>query len=116
MFATDVEWGGSSARERAALLRLCRTPSPVDVLIFEGPDDGESRAGWGHSAWQDAVGVARAAGAGRLVVTHFSPDDDDATLARREKRLRAALPGARFGRQGMRLLWNPDGSGIRFSS
>jgi len=110
VFATDVEWGGSRARERAALLRLCRTPKPADVLIFEGPDDGKSRAGWGHSAWQDAVQVAQTTGAGLLVVTHFSPDDDDATLARREKRLRAVLPQARFGRQGMRMIWKADGN------
>lgn len=105
VFATDLEWGSSSEQERANLVRLCREPCPVDVLILEGHDDTETPAGWGHSTWQEAVEVAQAAGARRLVITHLSPTDDDATLDLRETRIRAAMPQACLGSQGMCIAW-----------
>lgn len=105
VFATDLEWGASSEQERAALLKLCSEPGPADVLIMEGHDDTEGHAGWGHSTWQEAVQVARQTGARRLVITHLAPDDGDAVLAERDRRIGAALPGARLGRQGMRIAW-----------
>jgi phosphoribosyl 1,2-cyclic phosphodiesterase len=105
VFATDLEWGESSEQERAALLRLCREPGPVDVLIMEGHDDTESHAGWGHSTWQDAVDVATTAGARQLIITHLAPDDTDDLLKLREQRIRAAMPQACLGRQGMRIDW-----------
>lgn len=107
VFATDLEWGKSTGPERAALLRLCREPSPADVLILEGHDDTETLAGWGHSTWQEAVSIAQAAKARQLVITHLSPTDDDATLDRREARLQDAMPAARLGRQGLSLAWGP---------
>ena len=105
VFATDLEWSASGAEERQALLRLCREPSPVDVLILEGHDDTQGLSGWGHSTWQEAVEVARAASARRLIVTHLAPTDDDATLDRREQRLKALMPHACLGRQGMCIDW-----------
>lgn len=105
VFATDLEWGASSAAEREGLLRLCREPSPVDVLIMEGHDDTEGHTGWGHSTWQEAVQVAQAAQARQLVVTHLAPTDDDTVLAAREQRVQAAMPHACLGKQGMRIAW-----------
>jgi phosphoribosyl 1,2-cyclic phosphodiesterase len=105
VFATDLEWGSSSEQERADLLRLCTEPGPVDVLILEGHDDMESPAGWGHSTWQQAVQVAQQVRARRLVITHLAPDDDDATLTARGRRIRAAMPHACLGRQGMSIAW-----------
>ena len=90
VFATDLEWGASSAKERESLLRLCREPCPADVLIMEGHDDTEGLSGWGHSTWQEAVRVAQAAEARQLIITHLAPTDDDATLAAREEIGRAS--------------------------
>lgn len=105
VFATDLEWGASDAAERADLLRLCSEPCPADVLIMEGHDDTKGLTGWGHSTWQEAVDVARAARVGQLIVTHLSPADDDNALARREERLRALMPNACLGKQGMSIPW-----------
>jgi phosphoribosyl 1,2-cyclic phosphodiesterase len=105
VFATDLEWAASDERERAALLRLCREPCPVDVLIMEGQDNMDSRAGWGHSTWQDAVHVAQMTGARQLVITHLAPDDTDDTLTQREQRVRDAMPQASLGRQGLCIPW-----------
>ena len=106
VFATDLEWSSSSGPERDALVRLCREPAPVDVLIMEGHHDARSLAGWGHSTWQEAVQLARTVSARQLVITHLSPEDDDLVLAEREQRLRGLMPAARLGRQGMSIAWN----------
>ena len=105
-FATDVEMGSASADEKDALLNLCRVPKNLDVLIMEGHCDSVARPGWGHSTWQETVAFARAAGVSRLFITHLAPEDDDATLAEREQRVRAAMPQARLGRQGMVIPWS----------
>jgi phosphoribosyl 1,2-cyclic phosphodiesterase len=106
VFATDLEWGSSSAAERASLIRLCREPHPVDVLIMEGHDDLESVSGWGHSTWQEAVQVAQTVKAEQLIITHLAPADDDTTLTRRDQRIRAAMPRACLGKQGMSIPWH----------
>ena len=106
VFATDLEWRASDDAERARLLKLCREPRPADVLIMDGQFDAEEAArfaGWGHSAWQDAAEVAKAAGVGRLVVTHHAPENGDAVLSRREEALVRILPRACFARDGMEL-------------
>jgi ribonuclease BN (tRNA processing enzyme) len=111
VFATDLEWGASDAAERQALLALCRSRRPLDLLIMDGQFDSATGArfrGWGHSTWQDAVEVARAAAARHLVVTHHAPDADDGLLAQREQELQVAaglagLPQACLAREGMTI-------------
>ncbi|MDX9866526.1 MAG: MBL fold metallo-hydrolase [Kiritimatiellia bacterium] len=104
---TDLEWATSDASERAALLRLCGKPHPVDLLVMEGHGERSRFPGWGHSTWRETVEVARAANVRNLVITHHAPDDDDRRLARRAREVRAAMPGARLGREGMTLSWGP---------
>lgn len=106
VFATDVEWGRASDRERRQFLRLCREPSPCRLLLFDGQyarRNYSAVTGWGHSTWEDAVEVARATGARRLLVIHHAPDRDDGQLACVEHRLAAALPGARLARGGRQV-------------
>jgi phosphoribosyl 1,2-cyclic phosphodiesterase len=55
----------------------------VDLLLHDAQytaDEYESRVGWGHSRIDDAVDLARMAGARRLVTFHHDPDHDDAEL------------------------------------
>jgi phosphoribosyl 1,2-cyclic phosphodiesterase len=111
VFATDLEWAASNAAERQSLLALCRSPRPLDLLIMDGQFDSATGArfrGWGHSTWQEAVEVARAAAARHLVVTHHAPDAHDGLLAQREQALQVAaglagLPQACLAREGMTI-------------
>ncbi len=103
VLATDIEWQDSTPAERDALLRLCREPHPADLLLMEGYGEAAGATGRGHCRWQDAVEVARLAGVRRLLLTHLAPGDTDADLLARERLVRAHWPGARIGRQGMRL-------------
>jgi len=55
----------------------------ADLLIHDAQytaDEYEARIGWGHSRISDAVGLARMAGAKRLVTFHHDPAHDDAEL------------------------------------
>ncbi len=106
VFATDLEWRASDAAERDALLSLCRDPHPANVLIMDGQyDDTETErfTGWGHSAWQDAVQVAASAAVGRLVITHHSPDHNDAFLDHRSQALKALCAHACLAIEGMKI-------------
>ncbi len=106
VFATDFEWAASNASERDALLKLCREPGPPDILIMEGHDPSAYFNDWGHSTWQEAVEIAQTTGAHKLVITHHGPADTDTDLTQREKDLKALMPSACLGYQGMQLDWN----------
>jgi phosphoribosyl 1,2-cyclic phosphodiesterase len=100
VIATDVEWSLSSAAERRAFAALSRR---ADLLLFDGqytPVEYPPRRGWGHSTWPEAVALARAVGAKKLLITHHAPANDDRRLAAIEKKVIAAWPAARLARQG----------------
>lgn len=54
------------------------------VLVYDAmftPEEyTEGRVGWGHSTWREGVRLARAAGVGRLLLSHLNPDHSDRTL------------------------------------
>ncbi|HXI20316.1 MAG TPA: MBL fold metallo-hydrolase [Gemmatimonadales bacterium] len=92
-YLTDNELGsggsyGVSPDWRAELVRFL---GGVDTLIHDGMYSEamiESRAGWGHSTPEQAVGLACEARCRRLVLFHHEPENDDAAID-------ALLAGAR---------------------
>jgi ribonuclease Z len=66
----------------------------ADLLLHEASGTPQG----GHTTFREAGEVARAAGAGRLVLVHLPPGAGDAALAE----TRAAFPGARLGADGER--------------
>ena len=103
VIATDVEWNASTVDERELFKELCRTPSPVDVLVFDGQYREHIYAqyeGWGHSSWKHAVEVAEFVGVDRLYVSHHSPYNNDAALDEVGAALKKKMSGARMARQG----------------
>ena len=101
VLATDYDWRASDEGERAALIRLCSEPRPADVLIMEGYDPESPYVGWGHSSWLDSLHVAKAAGVGRLVITHHAPEDEDRVLAQREQAMQPYFHQICLGIEGM---------------
>lgn len=82
------------------------------LQLFEGADvvfydtsytDAEMQKyrGYGHSSWQEGVRLAKAAGAGRLVLYHHAFTREDPQLAAIEAEAMASFPGAVAGRTGM---------------
>lgn len=82
--------------------RLVRLAQGADVLIYDAqylPEEyagqqGPSRLGWGHSTWEAAVALARAAGVSQLVLFHHDPNRCDDDVLAIEAKARASFAGA----------------------
>jgi len=79
----------------------------ADLVIYDcmytDEEYAKSYVGWGHSTWQEAVRLCRAAKAKRLVVFHHDPDHDDDRLDAIAREVEAAMPGAVLAREGLTL-------------
>lgn len=79
----------------------------ADLVIYDcmytDEEYAKSYVGWGHSTWQEAVRLCRAAKAKRLVVFHHDPDHDDERLDAIAREVEAAMPGAVLAREGLTL-------------
>jgi phosphoribosyl 1,2-cyclic phosphodiesterase len=82
----------------------------ADVMIYDATytddeynDPKFSKVGWGHSTWQEAVKVAKAAKAKTLVIFHHDPAHDDAFMDRVAADTAAAFPQSLVAREGMEL-------------
>ena len=63
-------------------------------------DAKSSKVGWGHSTWQEAVKLAKAAEVKKLVIFHHEPLHDDDFLDRIGEQAAAELPGTILAREG----------------
>jgi phosphoribosyl 1,2-cyclic phosphodiesterase len=87
---------------------LKKLAAGADVLIYDAqysPEEyrgehGMAKVGWGHSTWQAAVELARAAGVKKLVLFHHDPRRSDAGVAELEARAQAAFAGTIAAREG----------------
>jgi phosphoribosyl 1,2-cyclic phosphodiesterase len=78
-YITDTEHVPDRLDEN--VMDLCRD---ADVMIYDATYTDEeyyskksSKVGWGHSTWQEAVKVAKAANVKRLVIFHHDPLHND---------------------------------------
>jgi phosphoribosyl 1,2-cyclic phosphodiesterase len=82
----------------------------ADVMIYDATytdaeyyDPKSSKVGWGHSTWQEAVKVAKAANAKTLVIFHHDPAHDDAFMDQVAADTAAAFPQSLVAQEGMEL-------------
>lgn len=78
----------------------------ADVMIYDATYTDEEYAtkiGWGHSTWQEAVKVAKAANVKTLVIFHHDPLHDDDFLDRMGADVAAAFPNGIMAREGLKL-------------
>ena len=79
----------------------------ADLLIYDctyTDEEFPERIGWGHSTWQEAVRLCRAAAVKRLAIFHHDPDHTDSVMARIEDEARRTWPaGVTVARDGMEL-------------
>lgn len=82
----------------------------ADVLIYDSTYTDEEyhnpktpRIGWGHSTWQEAVKVAKAANVKTLVIYHHDPAHNDDFLDRVGEEVFEKFPGAIMAREGLVL-------------
>ncbi len=82
----------------------------ADCLIYDAMFTDEeyqgkvgvfSKAGWGHSTWQQAVRLAREANVKRLMLFHHDPAHDDEFIAQYEKQAREQFPATYAAYEGL---------------
>ncbi len=89
---------------------VLRLAHQTDILIYDATytdeeyhDPKASKFGWGHSTWQEAVKVAKAAEVRTLVIFHHDPAHDDCFMDRVSEQARLQFPTAVVAREGMVL-------------
>ena len=106
MYATDTE---HYPEIDANLLALAKG---VDVLIYDsqytpeeyaGTGTGKPKVGWGHSTFEEAVKLTKAAGAKQLVLYHHDPTQNDAAVREKERRARELFPNAIAAHEGLTI-------------
>ncbi|MFA7159090.1 MAG: MBL fold metallo-hydrolase [Kiritimatiellia bacterium] len=83
------------------LLALCRG---CDSLIYDAqylPGEIEAHRGWGHGTWREAVALARAAGAGELILTHHDVARRDEEIDRMVGKARRHFKNTSAAHSGM---------------
>jgi phosphoribosyl 1,2-cyclic phosphodiesterase len=86
---------------------LRKLAAGADVLIYDAqytPEEYPGKVGWGHSTWEAAVELARAAGVRQLVLFHHDPRRSDQAVEEIEQRARAQFANTVAAREGMQLL------------
>ncbi len=103
--ALDCEPDRELGEELAAFARNS------SLLIWDGTFTKEEllrRKGWGHSSWEQGIGMRRAAGAALVLITHHAPEHTDRFLQEQEEQARAEDEACCFAREGM-VLWIGSG-------
>jgi len=99
VYASDHEHDGNGD---AQLIEFCKK---ADVLVYDAMYSDESYAqgkkGWGHSTWQEAVRVAKAAKVKHLFLFHHDPMNDDKKMAAIERAAKKAFPNCIAAREGL---------------
>ena len=108
-YITDTEHFPDRLDEN--VLTLARN---ADVLIYDATYTEEeysspasSRVGWGHSTWQEAVKVARAANVKKLVIFHHDPVHNDDFLDRLGEEAVQEFPETLMAREGLSIQLVP---------
>ena len=80
----------------------------ADVMIYDATYTNEeyhhektSKVGWGHSTWQEAVKVAKAANVKQLIIFHHDPLHSDEFMDEVAKNTLEAFPNSSIAQEGM---------------
>jgi phosphoribosyl 1,2-cyclic phosphodiesterase len=98
-YITDTE-----SRNDSCIRDILALSRNVDLMIFDctyTESELPSRAGWGHSTWQQGVRLAEVAGAKAFCLFHHDPDRDDATLDGFASAAAALRKGSLVAREGL---------------
>lgn len=94
--ALDCEMGGDT------FSRLTEFSRESDLLIWDANfTDADKQPGWGHSTWQEGIALGRAAGAKKILMTHYSRDYTDSFLREQELLAGKEHDACIFAREGM---------------
>lgn len=104
-YITDTEHYPDRLDEE--VLWLCRD---ADVMIYDATYTDEeyhsekfSKVGWGHSTWQEAVKVAKAANVRKLVIFHHDPLHSDDFMDKVQADTAAQFPNSVVAWEGLTI-------------
>lgn len=100
MISTDIEHGDALDDNIVEMAR------DVDLLIHDAQytaEELQSKRGWGHSSYDQAIEVATRANVKQLVMTHHDPEHDDEFLRAQEKLCQQRHPNCMLSREGMAI-------------
>jgi phosphoribosyl 1,2-cyclic phosphodiesterase len=90
----------------------------ADLLIYDATYTDEEyssekspKVGWGHSTWQEAVKVAKAANVKKLVIFHHDPLHNDEFLDRVGEQVAQRFPNSLMAREGLSIQLIQPGNG-----
>jgi phosphoribosyl 1,2-cyclic phosphodiesterase len=98
-YITDTE-----SRHDSCIRDILSLSRNADLMIFDctyTEAELPSRAGWGHSTWQQGVRLADVAGAKLFCLFHHDPDRDDAALDDFASAVAAMRKGSIVAREGL---------------
>jgi ribonuclease BN (tRNA processing enzyme) len=91
--------------------KLAKLAKGADVLIYDSqftPEEyagtagtGGPKLGWGHSTYDEAAKLAKAAGVKELFLFHHDPTHTDAQVRDKERLTRALFENTRAAREGL---------------
>ncbi|HEY9809916.1 MAG TPA: MBL fold metallo-hydrolase [Halomicronema sp.] len=88
----------------------------ADVMIYDATytdqeyySEKTSKVGWGHSTWQEAVKVAKAANVKKLVIFHHDPLHNDDFLDSVAEKVGQQFPDSLMAREGQSIQLVPPG-------
>ena len=105
VIATDHEIGNPDI-DRA----MVEWAGGADVLLHDAQytaADYEAHRGWGHSTWERAIEIARAADVGELVMVSHDPSRTDAQIDALVAEARQHFPALSAGRAGSVITLDP---------
>ncbi len=95
----------------------------ADVLIYDATYTDEeyyseksSKIGWGHSTWQEAVKIAKAAQVKKLVIFHHDPLHNDEFLDKVGEQVAEKFPNSLMAREGLSIQLISPGNGQKHNS
>ena len=118
VYATDTEHFPDRLDEN--VIQLAKD---ADVLIYDATytdqeynSEKTPKVGWGHSTWQEAVKVAKAANVKQLVIFHHDPLHNDEFLDGVGEQVAQAFPNAIMSREGLAIELIPPPTSIAEST
>lgn len=102
VYATDTEH-----KPGAPDLGLVEHMRDADLVIYDSTYTEEelpSKAGWGHSSWNEGVKLCQMANAKRMAMFHYSPDYNDDQVRGLVHDAAAEWPGAFGAKEGMEII------------
>ena len=109
-----IEYGGRAACYVTDTEHVPGKPDENVLALIDGADlviydctytekEFPTRIGWGHSTWNEAMRLCKAANAKQLVIFHHDPDHDDVFMEGLEREAQAAWSQCVVARESMVL-------------